>query len=166
MDLVEMSVDSIRVHMPSGQHVVVLKQKDSERLLPIWVGMAEANAIALKISGIKPDRPVTHDLMVAMLGRLDVTVSRVVVSELRDNTFHARIVGLQGGKELVFDARSSDAIALAVRVESPIYVAKQVMDEAAVLPDGETEDESRRLAVFQEMVNEMNLPDLDTPSEG
>jgi hypothetical protein len=162
MDQIEMSVDSIRVHMPSGQHVVVLKQKDAERFLPIWVGMAEANAIALKISGIKPDRPVTHDLLVNILGDLRVSVSRVVVSELRDDTFHAQIVAIQDGKELVFDSRSSDAIALAVRVESPIYVVKEVLDQAGVLPDSQT-DEDSRLAVFQQMVNDMNLPDLDTP---
>ena len=80
MDQIEMSVDSIRVHMPSGQHVVVLKEKDAERFLPIWVGMAEANAIALKISGIKPDRPVTHDLLVNILGDLRVRVSRIGVA--------------------------------------------------------------------------------------
>jgi bifunctional DNase/RNase len=162
MDVIEMSVDSIRVHMPSGQHVVVLKQKDAERFLPIWVGMAEANAIALKISGIKPDRPLTHDLMVNVLNLLEVTVSRVVVSELRDDTFHARIIGMRGDKELVFDARPSDAIALAVRVESPIYVVEEVLDQAGVLPDSPSED-GGRLAVFQQMVNDMNLPDLDTP---
>jgi hypothetical protein len=162
MDQIEMSVDSIRVHMPSGQHVVVLKEKDAERFLPIWVGMAEANAIALKISGIKPDRPVTHDLLVNILGDLRVSVSRVVVSELRDDTYHAQIVAMQDGKELIFDSRSSDAIALAVRVESPIYVVKEVLDQAGVLPDSQT-DEDSRLAVFQQMVNDMNLPDLDTP---
>jgi hypothetical protein len=162
MDQIEMSVDSIRVHMPSGQHVVVLKQKDAERFLPIWVGMAEANAIALKISGIKPDRPVTHDLLVNILSDLQVSVTRVVVSELRDDTFHAQIVAMQGDKELIFDSRSSDAIALAVRVESPIYVVKEVLDQAGVLPDSQSDDDSR-LAVFQQMVNDMNLPDLDTP---
>ena len=162
MDQIEMSVVSIRVHMPSGQHVVVLKQKDEERFLPIWVGMAEANAIALKISGIRPDRPVTHDLLVNILSDLQVRVTRVVVSELRDDTFHAQIVAMQGDKELIFDSRSSDAIALAVRVESPIYVVKEVLDQAGVLPDSET-DEDSRLAVFQQMVNDMNLPDLDTP---
>jgi bifunctional DNase/RNase len=162
MDQIEMSVDSIRVHMPSGQHVVVLKQKDAERFLPIWVGMAEANAIALKISGIRPDRPVTHDLLVNILSDLQVSVTRVVVSELRDDTFHAQIVAMQGDKELIFDSRSSDAIALAVRVESPIYVVKEVLDQAGVLPDSQG-DEDSRLAVFQQMVNDMNLPDLDTP---
>jgi hypothetical protein len=162
MDVIEMSVDSIRVHMPSGQHVVVLKQKDSERFLPIWVGMAEANAIALKITGIQPDRPQPHDLIVNMLTQLDVTVRRVVVSELRDDTFHARIIGERAGQEVIFDARSSDAIAVAVRVESPIYVVEEVLDQAGVLPDTQAEDGSR-LAVFQQMVNDMNLPDLDTP---
>jgi len=160
--VIEMSVDSIRVHMPSGQHVVVLKQKDAERFLPIWVGMAEANAIALKITGIKPDRPQPHDLMVNMLTMLDVTLNRVVVSELRDDTFHARIIGTRDGKEVIFDARPSDAIALAVRVDSPIYVVEAVLDQAGVLPDSQSQDGSR-LEVFQQMVNDMNLPDLDTP---
>ncbi|MGH7639669.1 MAG: bifunctional nuclease family protein [Candidatus Dormibacteria bacterium] len=157
-----MSVDSIRVHMPSGQHVVVLKQKDAERFLPIWVGLAEANAIALRITGIKPDRPQPHDLMVNMLTLLDVTVTRVVVAELKDDTFHARIIGRrEGGREVIFDSRSSDAIAVAVRVDAPIYVVEEVLDQAGVLPDNEAEDQ--RLAVFQQMVNEMNLPDLDVP---
>ncbi|MHB8323878.1 MAG: bifunctional nuclease family protein [Candidatus Dormibacteria bacterium] len=159
MDLIEMSVDSIRVHMPSGQHVVVLKEKDAERFLPIWVGMAEANAIALKISGVQPERPVTHDLMVNMLKALDVTVTQVMVSELRNDTFYARIMARTNGRALELDARSSDAIALAVRVGAPIFVAKEVLDQAAVLPEGE--DEEAKLEVFQQMVNEMNLPDLE-----
>ncbi len=159
MDLIEMAVDSIRVHMPSGQHVVVLKEKDSERFLPIWVGMAEANAIALKISGVKPERPVTHDLMVNMLAALEVNVTQVVVSELRNDTFYARIMAQTHGRDLELDARSSDAIALAVRVDAPIFVAKEVLDQAAVLPEGE--DEDAKLAVFQQMVNDMNLPDLE-----
>ncbi|MGA9774422.1 MAG: bifunctional nuclease family protein [Candidatus Dormiibacterota bacterium] len=158
MDLIEMAVDSIRIHMPSGQHVVVLKEKDSDRFLPIWVGTAEANAIALKISGIDPERPVTHDLMANMLQALGVTVTRVVVSELRNDTFHARILGRVGGRDLELDARSSDAIALALRVGSPIFVASEVMDKAAVIPQGD--DEEAKLEVFQQMVNEMNLPDL------
>jgi bifunctional DNase/RNase len=159
MDLIEMTVDSIRVHMPSGQHVVVLKEKDAERFLPIWVGMAEANAIALKISGVQPERPVTHDLMVNMLAALEVTVTQVVVSELRNDTFYARILARTHGRDLELDARSSDAIALAVRVDAPIFVAKPVLDQAAVLPEGE--DEDAKLEVFQQMVNDMNLPDLE-----
>ncbi|HUY53965.1 MAG TPA: bifunctional nuclease family protein [Candidatus Nanopelagicaceae bacterium] len=159
MDLIEMAVDSIRVHMPSGQHVVVLKEKDAERFLPIWVGMAEANAIALKISGVQPERPVTHDLMVNMLAALEVTVTQVVVSELRNDTFYARIMAQAQGRDLELDARSSDAIALAVRVDAPIFVAQEVLDQAAVLPEGE--DEDAKLAVFQQMVNDMNLPDLE-----
>jgi hypothetical protein len=158
MDLIEMSVDSIRVHMPSGQHVVVLKEKDAERFLPIWVGMAEANAIALKISGVQPERPVTHDLMANMLRALGMTVTRVVVSELRNDTFHARIIGRVGTKDLEMDSRSSDAIALAIRVDSPIYVSEEVLDQAAVLPEGRDDDD--KLQVFQQMVNDMNLPDL------
>lgn len=153
-----MAVDSIRVHMPSGQHVVVLKEKDADRFLPIWVGMAEANAIALKISGVNPERPVTHDLMANMLHALGVKVTRVVVSELRNDTFHALILGQVGGRALELDSRSSDAIALALRVDSPIFVAKDVLEQAAVVPKASPEDE--KLQVFQQMINDMNLPDL------
>lgn len=153
-----MAVDSIRVHMPSGQHVVVLKEKDADRFLPIWVGMAEANAIALKISGVNPERPVTHDLMANMLQALGVKVTRVVVSELRNDTFHALILGQVGGRALELDSRSSDAIALALRVDSPIFVAKEVLEQAAVVPKASPEDE--KLQVFQQMINDMNLPDL------
>src|ERR1700686_2188090 len=115
-DLVEMTVDSIRVHVPSNQHVVILKEKDAERYLPIWIGKAEANSIALKITGITPERPFTHDLVVNMLGAVDVTIDRIVVNSLANEVFYARIVGHLNGRSIEVDARPSDAIAVAVRV--------------------------------------------------
>src|SRR6266446_9203097 len=94
---VEMQVDSIRVHMPSGQHVVILKEKEAERYLPIWIGIHEANAIALKITGITPERPITHDLLVNVLGAVDVTVDRIVVTSLSNDVFFARIMARLDG---------------------------------------------------------------------
>jgi bifunctional DNase/RNase len=159
MDLIEMSVDSVRVHMPSGQHVVVLKEKDADRFLPIWVGVAEANAITLRIEGIQPERPMTHDLIVNILRDFRMQVSTVMVSELRNDTFFARIVGRIDGREVEIDSRPSDAIAIATRLDVPIMVDREVLDQAGVVPEGRTEDP--KLQVFQEIVNEMNLPDLE-----
>jgi uncharacterized protein len=173
-DLIEMAVDSIRVHMPTHQHVVILKEKDAERYLPIWIGIHEANAIALKITGITPERPITHDLLVNVLGAVDVKVSRVVVTSLSNEVFYARIMASLDGRDLDIDARPSDAIAVAVRVGAPIYVADEVLDKAGVLPEagGDTEGDAEggeqdeeKLAIFREMINSMDLPDLgDQPS--
>ncbi|HUY97844.1 MAG TPA: bifunctional nuclease family protein [Verrucomicrobiae bacterium] len=163
VDLVEVAVDSIRVHMPTGQHVVILKEREAERFLPIWIGVAEANAIAIKITGIVPDRPITHDLIVSLFEQLRVEVSRIVVTSLDNDVYFARIVGQVEGRKLDLDARPSDAIALAVRLGSPIYVAREVLEKAAVLPEADADAEQERLRVFQEMVNSMDLPDLDAP---
>ncbi len=163
MDLVEMAVDSIRVHMPTGQHVVILKERDTERYLPIWIGVAEANAIAIKITGIQPERPITHDLLVNVFSDLKVQVTRIVVTSLSNDVFFARIVGRCDGRQVDLDARPSDAIALAVRLGSPIYVERDVLDKAAVLPEMPGDGEAERLKVFQEMINSMDLPDLDDP---
>src|SRR5438552_1397051 len=92
MDFVEMTVDSIRVHVPSGQHVVILKDKAQERYLPIWIGINEANAIALKITGITPERPITHDLLANILRAVEVVVDRIIVTSLNNEVFYARIL--------------------------------------------------------------------------
>jgi bifunctional DNase/RNase len=174
-ELIEMAVDSIRVHMPTHQHVVILKEKEAERYLPIWIGIHEANAIALKITGITPERPITHDLLVNVLGAVDVKVHRVVVTSLSNEVFYARISASQNGRDLDIDARPSDAIAVAVRVGAPIFVAGEVLDKAGVLPENEkeageggdvetSEEDDEKLAIFREMINQMDLPDLgDAP---
>jgi len=169
--LIEVAVDSIRVHMPTGQHVVILKEKGADRYLPIWIGVYEANAIALKITGITPDRPITHDLMASTLGQLDVRLSRIVVTSLANDVFFARLYLRQDGREVDIDARPSDAIALAVRLECPIFVAPEVLEKAGVLPEkGEEEDDSKaeedRLAVFRDLVNSLDLPELPDEPKG
>ena len=169
-DLIEMAVDSIRVHMPTHQHVVILKEKEAERYLPIWIGIHEANAIALKITGITPERPITHDLLVNVLGAIDVSVQRVVVTSLSNEVFYARILATANGRNLDIDARPSDAIAVAVRVGAPIFVADEVLDKAGVLPEKEgegeggepemSEEDEEKLTVFRDLINSMDLPDL------
>src|SRR5437588_7465916 len=104
-----MHVDSIRVHMPSGQHVVILKDKAAERYLPIWIGIYEANAIALKITGITPERPITHDLMTNIFKDMGAHITRIEVSSLDSDVFYARIFMAVDGRTLDIDARPSDA---------------------------------------------------------
>jgi bifunctional DNase/RNase len=163
-----MQVDSIRVHMPSGQHVVILKDKAAERYLPIWIGIYEANAIALKITGITPERPITHDLMTNIFHDLGANVTRVEVSSLASDVFYARIFIAVDGRNVDIDARPSDAIALAVRADVPILVADEVLEKAGVTPEseGETSDEpGGDASIFKELVNSMELPDLGNPED-
>ncbi len=168
----EMIVDSIRVHMPTSQHVVILKEKSADRYLPIWIGVNEANAIALKITGITPERPITHDLLANIMSAVDITVDRVVITSLANEVFYARIIASVDGRDLEIDARPSDAIAVAVRVGVGIFVADEVLETASVIPEpdvaSEDEDEDEReerLSKIRNWVNELNLPDLggDSP---
>jgi bifunctional DNase/RNase len=150
--------------MPTGQHVVILKEKNAERYLPIWIGVFEANAIALKITGISPERPITHDLIATAMGELQIGLSRIVVTSLNNEVFYARLFLKQDGREIDIDARPSDAIALAVRLECPIFVASEVLERAGVIPEKEEgesdQSEEDRLAVFRDLVNSLDLPDL------
>jgi bifunctional DNase/RNase len=154
------------VHLPTGQHVVILKEKQADRYLPIWIGPFEANAIAMKIQGMAPERPITHDLVTTAFGELGIAVSRIVVTSLTEEVFFARLHLRQNGRDVDVDSRPSDAIALAVRFECPIFVAADVLDRAGVIPEKDEEQQSEekldedRLAVFRDLVNSLNLPDL------
>ena len=138
--LIEMAVESVRVHMLSTQHVVILKDLERERYLPIWIGQWEANAIAMKLQGITPERPLTHDLLAGVLEELGATVREVVIADLADETFHARILLEVGGRVHEVDSRPSDALALAVRTGVRIFAAEEVLERAAVEPGA---DEAR-----------------------
>ena len=160
--LVEMVVESVRVHMLSSQHVVILKEADRDRYLPVWIGPAEANAIAMRLQGLSAERPLTHDLFVAAVGALNARVSRLVVTHVIDGTFHARLFLDTGDGEVEVDSRTSDGIAVAVRTGSTIYVDERVLDEAGVEPDPEDQDPGdEKLAVFRDFVNSLDA-DLDT----
>lgn len=137
----EMVVESVRVHMRTGRHVLLLKEVGLGRILPVWIGPWEAQAIAMRLQGIGSERPLTHDLFVTTLEELGVRLARVVISSLADETFHARLELVAGDDTHEVDARPSDAIALAVRTETPIYAAAAVLDQAAALPDADDEDE-------------------------
>jgi len=142
-----MVVESVRVHMLSSQHVVILKETDRERYLPIWIGPWEANAIAMRLQGVSAERPLTHDLFASTLEELGVDVRRVVISDLADDTFHARLFLAAGERVIEIDARPSDALALAVRTGARIYAESDVLERAAVAPgagDDEEEDDEER----------------------
>jgi bifunctional DNase/RNase len=137
--LVEMVVESVRVHMLSNRHVVILKDAERERYLPIWIGPWEASAIAMKLQGLTAERPLTHDLFTAALDRLGVRIDRVVISELAEETYHARLILERDGEEFELDARPSDSVALAVRGSVRILVAEEVLDQAALGVDPDAE---------------------------
>ena len=139
---IEVIVESVRVHMRTGRHVLLLKEVGVGRILPVWIGPWEAQAIAMRLQGIASERPLTHDLFASTLGELGARVERVVIASLAEDTYHARIEVVSADSRHEIDARPSDAIALAVRLECPIFASAQVLDQAAAIPDGsEDEDE-------------------------
>jgi uncharacterized protein len=152
--LVEVVVESVRVHMLSSQHVVLLKEAGRDRYLPIWIGPWEANAIATRLQGVTPERPLTHDLFAAALSELGVKVQRVVVSSLADETFHATLELERDGRTYAIDARPSDALALAVRTGVRIFASIEVLDRAGVEPEMQVDE---KLEVFREFVNSLDV---------
>lgn len=153
-DVSEVFVESVHVHAESAQHVVLLRERGSDRYLPIWVGPWEASAIATRLQGMLPERPMTHDLFTRTLLELGVQISRVVVTDLTDDTFRARIMLTFDEVDHEIDARPSDAIALALRAEVPIFVADAILDRVGVLPGAEQE---ARLSMFRDFVNSLEV---------
>ncbi|HXG57162.1 MAG TPA: bifunctional nuclease family protein, partial [Vicinamibacterales bacterium] len=127
---IEMTIKGLMVDPITNMPIVILRDKDGQRVLPIWVGVFEANAIALQIENVTPQRPMTHDLLNNVIHDLRADIQKVVVSDLKDNTFYALIYVAIGGEVTAIDARPSDAIALALRARAPIYVEDSVIDNA------------------------------------
>lgn len=144
---IEMKIRGLMVDPSTNAPIVILKDVASDTVLPIWVGLFEANAIALEVEKSSPPRPMTHDLLKNLIHGLNAAIQRVVVTELRDDTFYAVIWMEQNGEVVTLDARPSDAIALALRTDCPIYVSEEVLKEAKVVPnagDSATAEELRR----------------------
>lgn len=164
--MIEMQIDSIRMSLMNYQRVVILKEKEGERYLPIWIGPAEADSIAIKLQDVDVPRPLTHDLLCTVIGKLGARVRSILVSDLRSDTFFAKIFVVVDGKEMEVDSRPSDAIALAVRAEVPIYAEEVVLEKAGILlpaegdREGMTEEEAKRLAPFKDFIDTLNLDDL------
>jgi uncharacterized protein len=144
-ELVPMSIKGLMLDPVSNSPIVVLKDEEDRFFLPIWVGIFEANAIALQLENIATPRPMTHDLLRDTITQLDARVTRIVINDLRDSTFFAQIRIITGDRTLEVDARPSDAIALALRVEAPIYVAQSVLEQAQTIgPDAEDQSEKMK----------------------
>ena len=148
-ELVPMSIKGLMLDPVSNSPIVVLKDEEEKFFLPIWVGIFEANAIALQLENVATPRPMTHDLLRNMISELDARVTRIVINDLRDSTFFAqiRLLVTKGGGDrmLEIDARPSDAIALALRTEAPIYVAQSVLEQAQTIsPEGNGEDSEEK----------------------
>jgi len=144
---IEMKIRGLMVDPSTNAPIVILKDVSSDTVLPIWVGLYEANAIALEVEKSSPPRPMTHDLLKNLIHGLNAAIQRIVVTELRDDTFYAVIWMEQNGEIVTLDARPSDAIALALRADCPIYVSEEVLKEAKVVPntaDSATSEELRR----------------------
>ena len=156
-DLVSMSIKGLMLDPVSNSPIVVLKDDDEKFFLPIWVGIFEANAIALQLENITTPRPMTHDLLRNMINELEGEVTRVVINDLRDSTFFAQIRVLVGGKTLEVDARPSDAIALALRTEAPIYVAQSVLDQAQTISPEDSEDQDEKMKKWFENLDTEDL---------
>lgn len=164
--MIEVTIDNIRVSLVSPQRLVILKDLEQERYLPIWIGPFEAEAITIKLQDVDVKRPLTHDLMNKLIKELGATISHVFVNELRDDTYYARIVVSVNGKDLEIDSRPSDAMALAVRANVPIFVAEEVMERASITPEDDHSDtESEDLSAFREFVETLDLDDLETDTE-
>ena len=135
--MIEVTIDSIRVSLMSQHRIVVLKEENGSRFLPIWIGPFEADAITLQLQGIDAPRPLTHDQLKTLIETLVGEVLHILINVLEKNTYYAQIVLDVDGDTIEIDSRPSDAIALSVRVSAPIFVAEEVMDQAGLLPDEE-----------------------------
>jgi bifunctional DNase/RNase len=154
---IEMTIKGLMIDPITNMPIVILKDKAGDRVLPIWVGVFEANAIALQIENISTPRPMTHDLIKNILSEIEAEVQRIVVSDLRDNTFYAMIYLDRDGETIAIDARPSDAIALALRTRSPIFVEDSVVESAKGLDLSKEPTDSERLQKWLEGLNPDDL---------
>ena len=176
----ELSIESIRLSLMNYQRVVILREKDSDRYLPIWIGPAEADAIAVRLQDVAVSRPLTHDLIRNLIEQLGARVVYIVVNDLSNDTFYARIVLDVAGQTMEVDSRPSDAIALAVRVEAPIYAEESVLDRAGMVltEEGQAEvvgaetevrpvdpAELEKLGAFKDFIEGLDLDDFDKPKK-
>ncbi len=171
--MIEMTIESIRVSLMNYQRVVILKEKDADRYLPIWIGPAEADAIAVRLQEVSVARPLTHDLLRSVIDALGAQVSSIIVNDLTNDTFYARIILDVDGRSIEIDSRPSDAIALAVRANVPIFAEESVLDKAGVIlekegdkvveaePMGKVDpEEIEKMSAFRDFIESLDLDDF------
>jgi uncharacterized protein len=175
-DMIEVVIDSIRVSLMSQQRMVILREADAERYLPIFIGIYEAQAIEISLQEVEVERPLTWDLLKNTISTLDAHVTRVEVVELKEDIFYGNVVLESNGHTMNIDSRPSDALALAVRARVPIYVAREIMDTAGITPEedlqkkttkkaekpaeGEAEGGEERLSVFEDFLDKLDLDNI------
>lgn len=180
-DMIEVVIDSIRVSLMSQQRIVILRQQNADRYLPIWIGVYEAESITIALQEVEVARPLTHDLMRNIFNQLNARIIRVEVVALRDDTFFGNIVVEHNGRTLEIDSRPSDALAIAVRAHVPILVEKSVMDSAGITPEEDLQEQEtefssqteeaeagvgdERLSVFQDFLEGLDLDDVDNEED-
>jgi uncharacterized protein len=150
--MIELSLVGVRVELPSNQPIVLLKETQGERYLPIWIGAVEATAIAFALQGVETPRPMTHDLLRDIMRETDIQVERVLINELVDSTFFAVIRMALDGRTTEVSSRPSDAIALAVRIDAPIFAAEEVLEQAGIELKDEEETEVQKFRAFLDQV--------------
>lgn len=169
-EMVEVVIDSIRVSLISQQRIVILKELETERYLPIWIGVYEAEAIAMALQEVEVSRPLTHDLLKNVIKAFNARVIRVEVLSLREDTFYGNIVTEVNGHTLDIDSRPSDALALAVRTHVPILVTRSIMDSAGIIPEEDLQEQElppepveggeERLSVFEDFLDRLDIDDV------
>ncbi|HSJ35971.1 MAG TPA: bifunctional nuclease family protein [Acidimicrobiia bacterium] len=157
-DVIAMTVVGVRVELPSNTPIVLLREQEGNRYLPIWIGAPEATAIATAMENVEPPRPLTHDLLMLVIEKLSATVSRVVVSEMKDSVFYADLVLTTPEGEVHISARPSDSIALAVRSDAPVFAHPSVLDEAGI--EIEDESEEQQIERFREFLEDVTVEDF------
>ena len=169
--MIEVFVESIRVNMANYKRVVMLKEKAGDRHLPIWVGHFEADAIAIPMQNVPVTRPMTHDLLGGVIGQLGAKLTQVVINELADETFYAKLLIDIDGRQVEVDSRPSDAIALAIRAKVPIFVEESVLDQAGMVFETEAEEseseaseatelDEEKLSIFKDFIETLDIEDL------
>ena len=160
--MIKVKVDSIRASLMSEHRVIILKDIEADRYLPIWIGPYEAEAIAIRLRDVEVARPLTHDLLNNVIAEMGGEISHITVTDLRDDTFFARISVSVDGHQMEIDSRPSDAIALAVRANVPIFVDEDVMAQAGITPEPDITDEAteEELSAFRDFIDTLNLDDL------
>jgi bifunctional DNase/RNase len=158
--MTRMEIYGVSFDLVGKQPIVLLKTAEGNKFLPIWIGHSEAAAILMKLQNATTPRPLTHDLLVNILGELEAEVVRVTVTELRENTFHASITVARDGTEIEIDSRSSDAIAVAVRAQAPIFAADAVIEESAIEFEGEEVNEEEIIDEFKSFLDRVSAEDF------
>jgi bifunctional DNase/RNase len=179
--MIEVTVAGLGIAPPSSIPLLLLKERHGERVLPVGIGPLEAQAIVMPLQGVRPPRPMTHDIFVEILGSLGGHLRRVEITELIESTFHARLMLEADGRERSYDIRPSDAVALAVRTETPIFVAETVFDQAGIVspqvseageqpggaaPEANVEVDESKLTPFKEFIESLDIDDLGQSGGG